>query len=56
MSASEIWRGEALYHASLDAGEYQLLLKDNGFELVEHRFDDPRCGGATVWLAQKLAA
>ncbi|MBA4802583.1 MAG: class I SAM-dependent methyltransferase [Euryhalocaulis sp.] len=50
------WRGEALYHASLDAGEYEVLLRDNGFGLVEHMVDDARCGGATVWLAQKLPA
>lgn len=46
------WMGEALYHASLDAGEYRELLDKHGFDVVAHRANDPDCGGATVWLAQ----
>ncbi|MCR6499277.1 class I SAM-dependent methyltransferase [Shinella sp. CPCC 101442] len=45
--------GEPLYHASLDAGEYRALLAENGFVVLAHLAEDPDCGGATVWLAQK---
>ena len=45
------WQGEPLYHASLAAEEYRALLAQNGFEVVEHRANDPRCGDATVWIA-----
>jgi hypothetical protein len=44
--------GEALYHASLNSGEYRQLLKENAFEVLLHRPEDPDCGGHTVWLAQ----
>lgn len=47
------FEGEPLYHASLDPEEYQSLLSDNGFEVLRHVVEDPSCGGATVWLAQK---
>ena len=47
------FEGEPLYHASLDGAEYRSLLAANGFAVVEHRQEDPDCGGATVWLAQK---
>ena len=46
------FRGEPLYHASLDPAEYRALLGDNGFDLVDHALDDPACGKHTVWLAQ----
>ncbi|MEE2690607.1 MAG: class I SAM-dependent methyltransferase [Pseudomonadota bacterium] len=46
------WRGEPLYHASLDTAEYEALLGANGFTLVERVEADPACGGATVWLAK----
>lgn len=46
------YRGEPLYHASLDAAEYRRLLEDNGFAVVWHVTEDPDCGGHTVWLAQ----
>ena len=46
------YRGEPLYHASLDAAEYRALLNANGFEVVAHVVEDPDCGGHTVWLAQ----
>jgi SAM-dependent methyltransferase len=48
------WRGEPLYHASLDPGEYRRLLADNGFAVVEQRMRDPDCGHSSVWLAQRL--
>lgn len=46
--------GEPLYHASLDAVEYRALLAQNGFAVVAQASQDPECGGATVWLAQRL--
>ncbi len=50
------WQGEPLYHASLDPDEYERLLDENGFVVVERVFDDPECGGASVWLAQMSPA
>ena len=47
------FEGEPLYHASLDPEEYRALLSENGFEVLRHVAEDPSCGGATVWLAQK---
>jgi SAM-dependent methyltransferase len=46
------WRGEPLYHASLDPAEYAALLAGSGFDLLHHRLRDPDCGEATVWLAR----
>lgn len=46
------YRGEPLYHASLDQAEYRSLLNDNGFNVVRHVVEDPKCGGHTIWLAQ----
>lgn len=47
------YRGEALYHASLDAAEYEKLLAAHGFGVIAHIANDPLCGGHTVWLARK---
>ncbi|MBW8281962.1 MAG: class I SAM-dependent methyltransferase, partial [Rhizobium sp.] len=47
------FQGEPLYHASLDLNEYRLLLRENGFAIVDHVAEDPDCGGATVWLARR---
>lgn len=47
------FEGEPLYHASLDPEEYRGLLAENGFVLLRHVVEDPQCGGATIWLAQK---
>lgn len=46
------YHGEPLYHASLDASEYEKLLSENGFEVVAHVVDDPGCGDRTIWLAR----
>jgi SAM-dependent methyltransferase len=46
------FRGEPLYHASLDGAEYRALLGDQDFEVVAHVVEDPTCGGRTVWLAK----
>jgi len=48
------FRGERLYHSSLDADEYKALLKAHGFEVVAHAVEDATCGGHTVWLARRL--
>jgi SAM-dependent methyltransferase len=47
------FRGEALYHASLDGAEYRALLDASGFAVVGHLVEDPACGNRTVWLAQR---
>ncbi|BBZ40217.1 class I SAM-dependent DNA methyltransferase [Mycobacterium conspicuum] len=46
------YRGEPLYHASLDGAEYRALLHDAGFNVVTHVVEDPSCGLRTIWLAQ----
>ncbi len=46
------YRGEPLYHASLDSAEYQVLLEQSGFDVVAYALEDPTAGGRTVWLAQ----
>jgi trans-aconitate methyltransferase len=46
------YRGEPLYHASLDAAEYRELLDANGFEVIAHVVEDPTCGRRTIWLSQ----
>lgn len=47
------FEGEALYHASLDPGEYRAVLDANGFDVVETAPEDASCGGHTVWLARR---
>lgn len=44
--------GEPLYHASLDAAEYRMLLGRHGFTVLDHVVSDPECGNQTIWLAQ----
>jgi hypothetical protein len=46
------YRGEALYHASLDGDEYRRLLHASGFDVVTHVVEDPTCGAHTIWLAR----
>lgn len=46
------YRGEPLYHASLDSAEYRKLLGDNGYKVVSHVVEDVACGCHTIWLAQ----
>lgn len=48
------YRGEELYHASLDAVEYQALLETHDFEIVTRVVEDETCGGHTVWLARNI--
>lgn len=47
------YRGEPLYHASLDPAEYQELLVSNGFEVGAYVERDPLCGQHTIWLARR---
>lgn len=48
------YRGEPLYHASLNADEYTALLKNIGFEVIAHSVEDWKTGGGrTVWLARR---
>jgi trans-aconitate methyltransferase len=54
VSAGELigsYHGEPLYHASLDSGEYERLLSENGFLVEAHQVEDPDCGKHTIWLA-----
>ena len=48
------YRGDPLYHASLDASEYKASLTDAGFELIEHSINDPATGGRIFWLARAV--
>ncbi|MBP1129811.1 trans-aconitate methyltransferase [Serratia sp. PL17] len=50
-----MFQGEPLYHSSLAPTEYRQLLHENGFDVLKTVFEDPECGGRTVWLAQKSA-
>lgn len=50
------FEGEALYHSSLDPAEYEALLNQNGFEVIDHIIEDPACNRQTVWLARFRAA
>ncbi|MET4388077.1 SAM-dependent methyltransferase [Bradyrhizobium sp. F1.4.3] len=47
------YRGDPLYHASLDAAEYAALLANSGFDLIEHAINDPAQGGRIFWLARR---
>ncbi|MFJ7499389.1 class I SAM-dependent DNA methyltransferase [Serratia grimesii] len=49
------FQGEPLYHSSLSPTEYQQLLHESGFDVVNMVFEDPECRGRTVWLAQRTA-
>lgn len=49
------YRGDPLYHASLDAAEYRSLLDQSGFVVVDHAVEDWATGGGrTVWLARSV--
>jgi len=50
--AAGTYRGDPLYHASLDPSEYEGLLAGVGFELIEHSINDPAKGGRIFWLAR----
>lgn len=48
------FEGEPLYHASLSPDEYRQRLAENGFAVIDVVFEDPDCGGHSVWLCQAL--
>ena len=50
------YKGEPLFHASLDPGEYRALVHEHGFEVVLHVAEDPTCGGHTSGLARARAS
>ena len=51
--ATGCYRGDPLYHASLDAAAYEALLAQAGFGVVAHVVEDwDSGGGRTVWLAR----
>jgi hypothetical protein len=47
------YRGDPLYHASLDHSEYETLIAGAGFQLMEHLIHDPARGGRIVWIARR---
>lgn len=49
------FQGKPLYHASLAREEYERLLAMHGFRLLDHTLEDPDCGGATIYLARRVA-
>jgi SAM-dependent methyltransferase len=50
------YRGDPLYHASLNPDEYTALLASIGFEVVAHAVEDWESGGGrTVWLTRGRA-
>jgi SAM-dependent methyltransferase len=49
------YRGDPLYHASLDLTEYEALIAESGFQVINHAVNDPQAGGRTVWLNQSRA-
>jgi SAM-dependent methyltransferase len=46
------YRGQPLYHSSLDEAEYLSLLRNSGFDVIAHIANDPDCDRHTVWLAR----
>jgi SAM-dependent methyltransferase len=46
------YRGDPLYHASLAPAEYEALIRQSGFEVLEHAVKDQRAGGRTIWLCR----
>lgn len=48
------FEGEPLYHASLAPDEYQALLAENDFAVIDKVFEDSECGGHSIWLCQRV--
>ncbi len=46
------YRGDPLYHASLEPAEYGAQLNQIGFDVLAHAVEDRKAGGRTVWLAR----
>ena len=51
--AAGSYRGDPLYHASLDPADYRTLLGGIGFEILAHIVEDREAGGRTAWLARR---
>ncbi len=48
------YRGEPLYHASLDVAENEELLARSGFTVISHAIEDWQSGGGrTAWIAHR---
>ena len=48
------YRGDPLYHASLSAAEYSVLLDGLGFDVIAHVVEDRvNAGDRTVWLGRR---
>lgn len=45
--------GQTVYHASLDAAEYQSILSDNGCEVLDIVIRDQSCNGHSVLLGRR---
>ena len=50
-----VYRGDPLYHASLDPPGYETLIRGIGFETIHHMAEDPEAGGRTAWLCRRLS-
>ena len=50
------YRGDPLYHASLEPAEYEEQLARIGFEITAHVVEDCRAGGRTAWLARSRSS
>ena len=48
------YRGDPLYHASLDTAEYGALFARHGFVVEAHAVEDQQAGGRTAWLARHV--
>lgn len=46
--------GDQIYHSSLSPKEYQDLLKQFNYKLIEFVPNDPHCNGRTVLFAEKI--
>jgi SAM-dependent methyltransferase len=45
--------GDPLFHASLSPERFERVLEDAELEVIDRRFWDDTCGGASVWLTRK---
>ena len=47
--------GEEVYHSSFAPKDYEAMLADSGFRVLNYVPEDPSCAGHTVWLARFTA-
>ncbi len=52
-TATGVFGGDPLHHASLSPAEYRDLLARQDFEVLQFTPEDPDCGGHSVWLARR---